>query len=290
MPYSKNMFIDVNGEKVPFEMMKIGAVQTVELEAPPKLQLRPVNRCIYCAGEVDLSDEHIIPYGLSGDDVLPKASCKACATQTGRFEQKVLRGPLRAARIFRRLKSRTKHQGGSNTQRATLVIRGVEDAFDLPLDEYPILLHFPVFDQPGYLSGRSSTGIQLKGFQTILFGPNPELVAKRFGASEIKFPATTEQPIEFAKLIAKIAYGYAVATDAISSLDGPSFVLPCIRGLADDVGQWVFTDDSSIVTFPGCLHRVDFHHMKGLLIAEVHLFADCQTPRYGVVLGRLKSM
>ncbi len=36
----------------------------------------PIGRCIYCGGRKGLLDEHIIPYGLGGNLVLPEASCK----------------------------------------------------------------------------------------------------------------------------------------------------------------------------------------------------------------------
>ena len=38
--------------------------------------------CIYCgalAKDVELTDEHIIPYSLGGEAIILDASCKACA-------------------------------------------------------------------------------------------------------------------------------------------------------------------------------------------------------------------
>jgi hypothetical protein len=40
---------------------------------------------------------------------------------------------------------------------------------------------------------------------------------------------------------------------------------------------------------PGELHRLILHQQQGLLIAEVQLFADSETPSYGVILGRLTT-
>lgn len=39
----------------------------------------------------------------------------------------------------------------------------------------------------------------------------------------------------------------------------------------------------------GLLHRIIMHEdrHKNLLVAEVHLFSDSETPRYGVILGEL---
>jgi HNH endonuclease len=46
-----------------------------------------VGRCIYCGSTDLLSEEHIIPYSLSGHYVLPEASCDKCAKTINRFEQ-----------------------------------------------------------------------------------------------------------------------------------------------------------------------------------------------------------
>src|SRR3989338_3816229 len=55
-------------------------------------------RCIYCGSTENLSDEHIIPFGMGGQMVIPKASCKACSGLSSAFEGTCLRtmfGPLR---------------------------------------------------------------------------------------------------------------------------------------------------------------------------------------------------
>lgn len=64
-------------------------------------------KCIYCGAlkysdaREKLGDEHIVPAGLGGIWLLPEASCQKCERKTGRIEQKVLRGGLRAPRIIR---------------------------------------------------------------------------------------------------------------------------------------------------------------------------------------------
>src|SRR5687767_2343716 len=57
--------------------------------------------------------EHIIPFGLDGNLVLPNASCDQCSAITAKFEQTCLRTMLGPARIrlglrTRRPKSRPK--------------------------------------------------------------------------------------------------------------------------------------------------------------------------------------
>lgn len=288
MPIKNSALIEINGQSVPITLTDPESVESVELTPSPRILYAPIGQCIYCGGGDGLSDEHIIPYGLSGSEVLPKSSCAACARETGRFEQLVLRGPMRAARIHRRLKSRTKHNGGPETHRATLIKDSGEEAIDLPITEYPILLHFPIFAQPGHLTGATSPGIVMTGMNTILFGPKPDDVARKYDARAIRFPSMTLQPIAFARMVAKIAYGYAAGNGQLTLIDGQSFVLPCILGHSEDVGMWVFTEASKTINYPGVLHCVTLHLIEEMLIGKVHLFADSQTPAYGVILGKLK--
>lgn len=48
-------------------------------------------KCIYCRkSDIVLSEEHIIPYGLNGNQVLLNASCEDCSKITSAFEGDVL--------------------------------------------------------------------------------------------------------------------------------------------------------------------------------------------------------
>lgn len=49
---------------------------------------QPVGRCIYCGtAEEPLSDEHILPFALGGNLILPKASCETHRKTTQRIER-----------------------------------------------------------------------------------------------------------------------------------------------------------------------------------------------------------
>jgi hypothetical protein len=55
---------------------------------------KPVWYCIYCSDGViknatkrSLGKEHIIPLGLGGNQILPRASCKNCGRITGMVEE-----------------------------------------------------------------------------------------------------------------------------------------------------------------------------------------------------------
>ena len=113
--------------------------------------------------------------------------------------------------------------------------------------------------------------------------------AKEHNLESIFFAAPMRNT--FAQLLAKIAYGMAVAKygiDAISEV----YVLPCILGTKDDVGRWVGCEDSKIT--PDLLPRVKPFHMIELLetnkeiSAKIRLFASFQTPEYLVIVGKLR--
>jgi HNH endonuclease len=70
------------------------------LKMPPyNIHSTTVGHCVYCGSKTDLTKEHIIPFGLGGDQTLLDGSCGECAEKTKRFEQDCLRGWFGAFRI-----------------------------------------------------------------------------------------------------------------------------------------------------------------------------------------------
>ena len=67
------------------------------------------------------------------------------------------------------------------------------------------------------------------------------------------------------------------------------FVIQSILGLTDDIGRWVGTFSEPMQKHENIFHRIAIHEdrERRLLIGEVQLFSDSQTPKYGVVLGEL---
>lgn len=251
---------------------------------------KPVGRCIYCGVTADLRKEHILPFGLSGTAVLPESTCGRCAQITGRVEQVVLRGPMWAVRVFRDLKSRTKHRNAPKTYPLTILQGDHEEIVELPVEEYPILLHFPLFSLPALLDPKGYVnGIRVTGVATISFGPRPEDVLKRLGATMIQL-SQKQEPVAFARMLAKIAYAMAAAEDQLSLIKDCAPVLSAILGKSDDIGRWVGILHQPSRTDDGILHRVTIYQdeEKGLLIGEVQLFSDSQTSSYGIILGNLR--
>lgn len=251
---------------------------------------KPVGHCIYCGTTADLTKEHILPLALGGSAILPKSSCRHCASITGNFEQSILRGSVWPVRVFRDLKSRSKHSNAPRKVSVSIVRDRVLEDLQLDLEHAPILLPFPVFNAPWHLSGLPpEIGISVIAHVTIRFGEDPVAVCSDLDGSEIIMTAKIN-PCAFARTIAKIGYAFAYAEGAIAELDGESYVLPALLGQLDEIGRWVGTLTKPLEAFPSILHRVLIHRdlEKGLLLAEVQLFSDSPTPCYGVILGKLK--
>jgi hypothetical protein len=258
-----------------------------------KAHYRSVGRCVYCGSIEGLSSEHIIPHALypksaRGAAVLPRASCASHRRVTGEFERHVLRELFGGVRKWLGTKSRSRHSKAPKSVPALL--RGVagEWAAEIPFDQSPILVNFPIFARPAVLAQPARHGLVLTGYATYSFGPHPKDVVNSLGATDIRLTQSF-QPTQFARMLAKIAYCYAYATGDIRRIqEGESVVLAAIRGERDDIGHWVGTFEDPLTRGEG-LHRIGLHDFSGgFLIGEVQLFADAGTPRYGVVLGRLR--
>lgn len=260
------------------------------MKALNNIRYSPINHCIYCCATTDLRDEHILPFALSGTAILPKSTCGQCARITGRIEQTVLRGPMWGVRVYRNLRSRSKHKDAQKTYPLKVLRAGEEEVVHLPVEKYPVLLHFPIFSPPAFLNPEGYiNGIRIIGTATISFGPKPEKVMMELGAT-ISKQSQTWEPVAFARMIAKIAMAYAAAENQITLVEGDATVLSGILGKTDDIGRWVGTLTKPFRAYDGLLHRILIHQdkQKGLLIGEVQLFSDSETPSYGVILGMLR--
>jgi hypothetical protein len=71
-------------------------------------KFQPVGRCIYCGyhGPGYLGDEHVVPFSLGGELILPKASCRDCEKITSAFERRCARVMYGSFRIRENVKTR----------------------------------------------------------------------------------------------------------------------------------------------------------------------------------------
>jgi hypothetical protein len=251
---------------------------------------RYIGRCIYCGSTNDLSDEHIVPFGLNGPWKLSKASCPQCRDITSLFEMHVLRQQFIEPRSV--LNFPTRHRSNRPTDLSFLVqIDGVESSITLPVNECPPMFVMLDLEKPRKIDNYTyHRGVLVKGCS--LHSSKDAL--KRFeNLGTESFNINVEiRATSFEKMLAKIAYGMTVLAYGYDCLS-ENYILSCILGEADDVGYWVGSSGIPISQLP----RDKYLHKIGLSIDKntnevrvlIRLFANYHTPEYLVIVGALNK-
>jgi HNH endonuclease len=118
----------------------IGSVPTTPSGTSPldvigPKRYRPVGQCIYCGStQTPLTDEHVVPYALNGNWVLPKASCKDCSVITGRVEQEILREELWHLRTALNFQTRRPAE-----RPATVRLRADDSEVEVPVSDLAVM-------------------------------------------------------------------------------------------------------------------------------------------------------
>lgn len=254
-----------------------------------KIVFLPYGKCIYCGMKNPSTDEHIIPFGLSGDMILKNASCTSCAKITSKIEQDILRGPFLGVRLFRRLKSRNGHK----KTKIQVLVRMLKNDFWqdvlLAVEDAPNIIPFPNFMPPRIITGATESEQHLIGKYDILFGKSPLEVCKEQGASSIEVKSSINLN-SFSRFIAKIGYSYGCALGVMKDLENPQEIVEAIFRTDNSIEKWV-GGCSGPTTTPGHLYHLNLHYdfERRIAAVEVQIFADSETPSYLVVLGTLRN-
>lgn len=259
---------------------------------------RLIGQCIYCFTRKNpLSKEHVIPLGLTltndhvGHLLLLKASCVLCARITSRFELDTLRCALIGPRIALGSQTRRKKQRPTKFP-LWLIYQGGRKKVMVPADECPLFLIPLVLAVPAHLSGDPYTsGVKVSKVEPIQISglPLAQLAEKYGGEFDIANMLIDFSPVMFAKLIGKIAYGYAVlllGLDAISN----TYILPDIRGEISDIGRWVGSVEGDSIGSNEGLHALTLKIADNNEIhVFVRLFAQFNLREYVVIVGKIKK-
>jgi hypothetical protein len=264
--------------------------------------VRHVGRCIYCGvgrdDQVNLTNEHIVPFSLGADSYLKEASCPACQNITRDFETHLARNVFGELRIH--IGVQTRNPKERPTELPTHVVRGTrEQRISMPIKDRPNFLVMPVWDTPGILRGEQPHS-GFTGLAAHMFYYIPPTLSETLGlqhAERIQLrPEFRVETDRFARAIAKIAYCQAVALfglDGFRRLAIPDLILGKYAGISQFVGSELAKPPPPERS--GLQHRVDLEdawvsqHLR-LLIAKVRLFGDSGTadhglPVYTVVVG-----
>lgn len=258
-----------------------------------------VGRCIYCGCEQGpFSDEHVVPYGLSGTFVLPKSSCSRCADTTSKLEMRLLRGHWWPYRQFLGLKSRRSKQLLPDLQVTIENANGDRLPAQLPMSQHSFAMVF-YLAPPTILSGIVSKKIPFatEVFMRIL-GPMPGAVriagkVHRLTQQEkLNVPVNFSAP-ELCRFLAKVAHSYAIyrrGLDACEEYFLPRFVLGEEAGAMTYVGG----ASSSILGnwLPGNGTHALLDRVQGqFLSVYIQLFRHKGDPPpiYEVIVGRIRA-
>lgn len=250
----------------------------------------PVNRCIYCGSTDNLSDEHIIPYGLQprgGDWFLPKASCARCADITKRFEGLCLQGTLGPLRTKLNLKSRNKSKTSVETSINYREDGRIEKA-NVPIDDFPMVCIGFDWDAAGLLR-HANPATEFSGTQIVRYPAGEIEKVIREGQA---FKLGRVGQLEFARMLAKIAHSYAVAKFGEGAFEP---LLPHLILGHDANAPYLIGGDrsGSPLSSQSVLHDVypqacDVNGVPHLLVG-IRLFAFMGMPRYLVVVGKMRG-
>lgn len=166
---------------------------------------------MYCGSLESLTDEHIIPFGMGGDLVFQKSSCKDCAKKTSKDERKVLRGFMYDGRLIGNMPSRRKKNQPTAITNILLRKDGTEFTKEFLLRNGVAVIHLPIFTEPGLIFGKAAEdGVKIKALATLHLGfENLTNLHKEDNVNGVKFN-TKVDVISFAKVLCKIAFGYHV--------------------------------------------------------------------------------
>jgi hypothetical protein len=166
-----------------------------------------------------------------------------------------------------------------------------EEVVEVPVSDCPTVFMMPLLEKPGHIrEDTPSKGMIVTGMS--LHGEKDEFreFKAKYNFESISY--TEELRTSFARVLAKIAYGMVVLQYGLDMIE-EAYVLPCILGKKDDVGQWVGCEDphKSLDLLPRerYLHRIYILINKNEVGVRIRLFASYQTPEYLVIVGRLKG-
>jgi hypothetical protein len=258
--------------------------------------LAEIGRCIYCgSADPPLSIEHIIPFGIGGDDVLVSASCTRCqrAINEG-YESRLLRSSLLPFRTLLGLPTRNVADRPTHFT-VELERGGVWFEEEIPVGAYPAIVSWPVFYPPGSANERPETELRFRRLRNIVLNhptrgqPNPEL--EELGATRIRFGFRI-RPFDLARELAKIAYGYAVTAYGLKAFQ--PFVIPTILNASNDASKWIGCDELVIpIADLRAPHTVQVGLAgESIVTARIQLFSEPAmldgVPEYVVRVGQLR--
>lgn len=262
---------------------------------PMSSSRKDIETCIYCGTAAALEDEHVVPFGLGGRQVLKRASCRTCATETGRLEQRLLRGqwwPYRQALgVVTRSRNYPKYRPVE-----VVPLAGEKRSAQVLSEDVPVVLFF-AFDAPSILEGKVRPETPFARHALIKqIKQGPERVLEG-GVMRSLLPwEKIEYPINFdshdvIRFVAKVAHAFAILQRGPKACE-EYFLPPIILGKTEGALTYVGGCSTELLKpeLPGsALHATFERSVDDFLVVNVQLFRDTGAPPpiYEAVVGRL---
>ena len=242
-----------------------------------------IGECVYCGtSDEELSDEHVIPFGLHGNWILSEASCAKHRDVTSALETDALRNAWAAARAVlgirtRRPKRRTE---GFNV---TLEVHGQDKVVRVSAEDHPAPLAWPIYAFPGEMPPEATRpGTSLIRVRTAIRKKKAVALMRLHGAQAVRY--TIPDPTKFARFLGKIAYCFAVACSGLPAtreapllkallMDGPEI----FKFVGNDDGSSRFTagDEQEVAMGANENGRVVYIRLLPILQAQEYIvFVD----------------
>jgi len=236
---------------------------------------------------VDLSTEHIIPYGFGGELILPKASCEAHRKATSKVEDFILRRYLCPLRSHLGLPSR-KPALRPDGYPLKLSRNGRSWKKKVSLRDHPGFFRFMLLDRPGKVVGRSRVQETYSiSFVHIEVFPDIRQRLARLGADSFE-DSVTIKALDLAKFLAKIGHAFAIAELGSDSFE-EFYVTRLIDGDSADWNYWVGSYARQLTSPSTHLHELEFLRRGDELSVILHLLAPLTGgAAHEVIVGRLK--
>jgi hypothetical protein len=242
--------------------------------------------CIYCNRcEVQLTDEHVVPFSIGGQHILREASCLQCADITKKFEQDVARSLWGDARASYNAPTRRKKE---QKKRILLQDPAAKNAdLDVVIGDYPAPMVFYQMHRAGILDGEPENIDRSRVWKLISV-----VDENRLQDFERKYPGRLTArfkhvPDSFARLLVKIGYGQVMTS--LDPGDFNAFCLPYILGLKTNLSYIVGGRITIEQPQPGIGYSLKSHQFgtadRIVLVSEVRLYANNHTPTYHIVVG-----
>lgn len=255
------------------------------------MKYSPVGFCIYCGSkDGKLGEEHIIPYALNGALILPLASCKGCEKETHIYEHTVCRRIFGNFRMRYNVRTRRKKKRPSHLQIGITKRDGTSGKKFIPVSETPVTLILYKFEQCDYLKGKSEEEAHFNWVPITIFSKDElhSLIRKFNWDRKMHFKTV---PVEFARMMAKIAYSYCVAEIGFEGFTPFNQLIDVILNKSNNISYLIGGDWDIPAPDPAGFHQISLIYMirKGYadLVVEIRLFPAFETPLYRVVVGKI---